>query len=435
MSEQTFLTHLQSQWEKKQDGPLKTLRAKGFQKLAEMGFPTRSHEAFQYVPLREFYLSSFGSATPCHIDKSDFSQAILPECEHSHLVFVDGFFAPTLSDVTALPSQMVISSLDDALLTHGSFLQSHLARVLKEEKDPFALVNLALHAKGAFVYLPPKLEALSPLQCLYVTTTKVPQLIAPRMHLALGTHSHLRCVITHHKMEMDTAHWIAPALEISLEEGAYLDLFNLVDSTTDWQFETLRAQLKRNARFNSLSVTFGSKAIRQSYRVQLQGENSEANLNGLSALSGGHTAHTHATMEHEAPHTRSRQTFKGMLNDHSQSSFEGKIWVQPIAQKTEAYQVNHNLLLSQGAVANSKPNLEIFADDVKASHGATISRLDEEQLFYLKTRGIDPISAKGLLTQGFCREMIGQIPYDSLLQRLSLALQQIKVVREEPRRV
>lgn len=413
MSEQTFLTHLESHFE---EGPF---RKEGWQKLAACGLPLKSHEAFRYVHLRELYTSTFRKNQS---EAVDFSEAILPECKHSHIVFVNGHFSPQHSDLTALPSQTVVLPLDQAMQAHGSFLKGHLTRSIKEENDPFALANLALHRTGAFVYVPPKLEVAVPLQCLSIATGDEPTLIAPRLHLVLGAHSSLRCILT---TEGQASHFNIPTEEISLEEGASLDLLQLVDAEPYWHFETLRASLKKNARLNTLAVTFGGRAMRHSYRVQLKGEGSEASLNGLWMLKGNRSSHTHALVEHEAPHTRSMQRFKGTLNDHSQSSFEGKILVRPEAQKTEAYQLNNNLILSQGAVANSKPNLEIFADDVKASHGATFAQINQEQLFYLQTRGIEPDLARCLLIQGFCREMITGIPYDSLLKKID---QKMKVV-------
>ena len=395
---------------------LTSFRQKGAERLKEIGLPTRSHEAFRYVPLREFCLSSFKQPQEKKLDKTLFSSAILPECIHSHIVFVDGIFSPHLSDLSALPEKTLLTSLEDF---HGSFLQNALHRSLKEETDPFALLNLSTHPKGAFLYLPPKLNAAAPLQCLYVATEGDSALLSPRLHLALGAHSSLRCIFTTHGIG---SHCAIPTLEISLEDGAHLDLINIIDPSAVWHFETLRAQLKKNATLHSLSIGFGGKAVRQSYRVRLAGENSEAHLNGLFVLDDHRTAHTHAVIDHEAPHTRSLQKFKSVLNGHSQSSFEGKILVRPEAQKTEAYQLNNNLLLSQGAIANSKPNLEVFADDVKASHGATISQLDDEQLFYLNTRGIDQAMGRQLLINGFCGEMIGKIPYDSLLQKLNTSL-------------
>jgi Fe-S cluster assembly protein SufD len=421
MPEQTFLTRLQPHLDRiQQGGALTAFREKSWQRLSELGLPSKSHEAFRYVPLREFYLSSYNQGEGKRVDKRLFADVILPECVHSHLVFVDGVFAPELSDITGLPLQTVLLPLEDAVCAHGSFLQSHFNRLLKEETDPFAFVNLALHLKGAFIYLPPKHQASSPLQCLHIATGDEPQVIAPRLHLVLGSQSSMRCVFTTKELRAGVPHFIVPATEIFLEDGASLDVLNFVDTLPAWHFETLRAILKKNARLNSLCVTSGGKAVRHSYRVQLKGENSEVNLSGLWMLNSNRTAHTHAIVEHEAPHTRSIQRFKGILNDHSQSSFEGKILVRPEAQKTEAYQINNNLILSKGAIANSKPNLEIFADDVKASHGATVSQLDDEQLFYLNTRGIDRDLARRLLISGFCREMIGGIPYDSLLRKIDL---------------
>lgn len=421
MSEHSFLSQLQPHFEKVLSADaLRQFREKSWQRLSEIGLPSKSDEAFRYVPLRELYPCSFKNIQKKEVDKELFCNAILPECKHSYIVFIDGWFCPELSDLSGMPPQALALPLDEAMRTHGSFLQSYLTRLLKEEKDPFAFANLALHSKGAFFYLPPKLKSTSPLQCISIATGDEPQLLFLRLHLVLGIESSMCCIFTHLALTQRAPHFIVPATEISLEEGASLDLFNLVDTMPAWYFESLRASLKKNARLNSLSVTYGGGTVRQSYRTQLKGENSEVNLNGLWMLDKNRTAHTHAIVEHEAPHTRSMQHFKGVLNDHSRSSFEGKILVRAEAQKTQAYQLNNNLILSQGAIVNSKPNLEVFADDVKASHGATVCQLDDKQLFYLSTRGIDPILARRLLIEGFCREMIHQIPYDSLVRKLKV---------------
>ncbi len=430
MSEQTFLSHLRAHFEKipPQD-PLRGVREKSWEKLAGMQLPTRSHEAFGYVTLRECYLSTFQFPAQSQIDKASLEKFLLPESLHSHLVFVDGIFSAELSDLSALPEQILLLTLQDALKTHGSFLQSHLARSIKEESDPFAMANLALHGQGVFLYLPPKLESAAPLQCLSVHTGKEACALFPRLHLVLGAQSTLRMISTSHAFDGDVPHLVVPLMEAFLEEGATLDHVNWIEGNPAWHLESLRASLKRNARLNAFHMTFGGKVVRHSYRVFLKGENSEVNLSGLWMLGENRTAHTHAIVEHEAPHTRSMQQFKGVLTGFSQSSFEGKILVRPEAQKTEAYQLNNNLILSQGAQANSKPNLEVFADDVKASHGATVSQLDTEQLFYLQTRGIAPAAARRLLIGGFCREMIEKIGCDSLVEKIE-AIVDTFVVKE-----
>jgi Fe-S cluster assembly protein SufD len=152
--------------------------------------------------------------------------------------------------------------------------------------------------------------------------------------------------------------------------------------------------------------------------VQLAEENSSVSLQGLSMLTDQRQAHMHALIDHAAPHCESRQHFKSALAGQSQSSFEGKIFVRPIAQKTMAYQLNNNLILSDQARSNSKPNLEIFADDVKASHGSTVTQLSQEELFYLRSRGLPKEEAKSLLTHGFCKELIDALEIDSLRQPL-----------------
>jgi Fe-S cluster assembly protein SufD len=423
-----FLAQLQEQFDGLPKGDrLMPFRQQAWQQFLAIGLPTRSEEAFRYVSLRELYASSFHYSSERLLDRAQFEQAILPECKHSYLLFVDGAFCPELSDVSALPQQLILLPLEEALHSHAGFLQNHVSRALKEEKDPFALLNLSLHAQGAFFYLPPKLRVTTPVQCLHVTTTPSAHRCLARMHLILGAHSELRWVSSHHSLHSETSHLLIPSTEIVLEEGAHLDWLNLADTlTATWHLESIRAVVKKQAQFNFLSATLGTKTFRQSIAVQLKGEQAKANLNGIWMLSKHRHAHVHAFVDHQAPHTHSMQLFKGVLNDAtSQSSFEGKIRVQEEALKTEAYQLNKNLILSSGAIANSKPNLEVFADDVKASHGATVAQLDEEQLLYLNTRGISGYQARQLLINAFCREMIEPIPYSSVLRRMQKNIQDV----------
>lgn len=405
MSRAAFLDQLQQM--KIPKDRLHPFREKSWERLNQVGLPDKSHEAFKYVPLRELYQTSFDGQNS---ERMSFKEAILPECMHSHLVFVDGNYEPTLSDISALPVQTLVLPLDEAFQTHAHFLNHHISRALKEENDPFALLNLALHSRGIFFYLPPQLEVKPPVQALYLFTGRMAA--APRIHVNIGNQSRIRWICTSH----GKPHLALPAMEISLEEGAEMDLFNFPQGL--WHMESIRVNLKKRGRFHSFNFTRGGKAVRQSYRIHLKGEECDAQLNGLAMLGENCTAHVHAVIEHEAAHTHSMQLFKTVLDDFSQSSFEGKILVRKEAQKTEAYQLNKNLLLHQGAIANSKPNLEIFADDVKASHGATISQLDPEQLFYFQTRGMDQKVAGHLLVQGFCREMIDKIPYASFKKQV-----------------
>jgi Fe-S cluster assembly protein SufD len=190
-------------------------------------------------------------------------------------------------------------------------------------------------------------------------------------------------------------------------------------------FTSVRATLKRDSSFDSLSITDGAAVARSSFAVQLAEENSALSLKGLSLLTGQRNSHVHVFVDHAAPHCTSRQHFKMALSGQSQSSFEGKIAVRPIAQKTVAYQLNNNLLLGEGARANSKPNLEIFADDVKASHGSTMTQLSAEELFYLRSRGLAAIDAQALLAHGFCKELLQEVEIGSLHAPLEHLVQRV----------
>jgi Fe-S cluster assembly protein SufD len=203
--------------------------------------------------------------------------------------------------------------------------------------------------------------------------------------------------------------------DVALEEGARCSYSALLEGAKQgWHFDYLRATLKRSSTFKGVSWTSGGKTMRQDMHLMLAGENAEVDLRGGWLLEEKHQAHTHVRIDHQFPHCRSLQRFKGVVKGNSRSSFAGKICVAKEAQKTEAYQVNHNLVLDKGAIAYSMPNLEIFADDVKASHGSTVSQIDPTQLFYMQTRGIDECTAKKWLTMGFCQEIINQISIEGV---------------------
>jgi Fe-S cluster assembly protein SufD len=383
--------------------PLKGLRECGWERFSAIGLPDKKAEAFRYLPLSQFYTTEFQFDFPQTLCNPD----LFPECRNSSLVFINGIFMPKLSQ---LPKEIVVLPLAEALPIYGNFLQNRWIRAVQEEKDPFVLLNAALHGRALFVYVPPKLHLKTPIQCHQILTG--PVCAAPRVHLFLGAHSEVDWIMTVQE-ENAGAYWVNSVLDIALEENASLRMTQLhqhLDKQT-WFFETVRATLKQGSCLHGVSLSTGAKALRHAYNVLLQGERAEASLHGIWMLQENRQSHTHIHMEHVAPYCRSMQLFKGILDDLSQSSFEGKIFVHPEAQKTEAYQLNKHLLLGERAIANSKPNLEIFADDVKASHGATVSQVDPQQLFYLKARGISEPDAKQLLISGFYQEILDKIPH------------------------
>ncbi len=404
--------------------PLHRMRQKGWEQFLALGLPSREEERFRSIKWRSFFSHSYSLAQEGAFQKEEILSWIAPECRRSYLVFGNGFYLPALSCLDALPSNMVVCPLEEAMQTYGTLLNNYWNQALKNEQDPFAALNGALHARGAFIYLPPKTRAEVPLQILNVMTCKEEQEMAmPRLQFFVGAQGEIQVIDTR-KQRSQASSFINQVTEMILEEGAHVHYTQMLDqeSPLSWHFDAFRATLKRSSTLKSVCVTRGSRAVRTDYHINLVGENAEALLNGVWMLADKREAHVNVWIDHQAPACRSYQLFKGVLNDFSRSSFTGKILVRPLAQKTEAFQLNRNLILDDYAYADSKPNLEIFADDVKASHGATVGQLEEEQLFYMKTRGLSDAKAKNLLITGFCEEVLEKLPLLSLKEGVSQLL-------------
>ncbi len=378
------------------------LREKAWDHFLELGLPDKTSDAFKYVPLKRLYGIKL-SLTPASLSYDIIAPHILPEAQESYIVFANGRFMPELSK---LPPHVVIMPLQEALKIYGPFLQGRLSKSIKDEIDPFAVLNLALQQEGVFCYLPPRLKLEKPIQVIYYGAGESSYHPA-RLNLFCSPDSELKTIST---VIGDGVHHIS--MDAALEERAHFS--HLEISKAGVLLSDFKATLKSNSTLKHLALTTTGQLTRNRLRVSLLGEHADALMQGLWNLSENHQCHTNVHVEHAAPACRSLQKFKGVLKGQSQSSFEGKIYVHPEAQKTQAYQLNHNLLLSEGAIANAKPNLEIFADDVKASHGATMSEVDDEQLFYLQSRGLTKERARTLLIQGFIQEILDQIPYESV---------------------
>ncbi|OGN56622.1 MAG: hypothetical protein A3D96_05725 [Chlamydiae bacterium RIFCSPHIGHO2_12_FULL_44_59] len=355
--------------------PLIHTRKKAWDRFEQIGLPRSKQEAFQYVR-KEF----------CYPKPA--SQKRVSQKSEEGLVFVDGFFDEASSTI---PGPLIVLPIEKAMKSYGLFLQSRMQKVIQEEMDPFAALNGAFQGSGAFLYVPPKCKAA--LQIVHVLTQD--GMASPRLHIYLGRGARLELEqISQGKSEFS---------------NAFLDCVLDQDATMKWvdrsegDFVAVRALLKKSSKLTTVSL---GKLFRTSLKVELAEEEAEAELYGLAEVGGNTQTHFHALVEHIAPRTKSRQHFKSVLKESSRFSFEGKIYVHSEAQKTEAYQLNNNMVLSDDAAAHAKPNLEIFADDVKASHGATVGGLNEEQLFYLRTRGLSQAMATDWLIRGFCQEIL-----------------------------
>lgn len=330
--------------------------------MAALGSPSKREERYRYMTL---------------------SRATLPSSEREGAeVALEG----------EIPSSVLVLPMHEALAPFSTFLEGRLqARLVKEEDDFFALWNRAVATEVLFLYVPPHTHIEAPLRL-------VSSALFPRVHLYVGRGSSLSLERTG---EMENGHF-----DIVLDEGAQFFLYEKEAGS----FQSIRATLKKESQFRFLTAAQNAPFSRASLRVELVEEGAFAELEGLTRLEGESERHIHALLEHRAPNCRSRQHFKTVLGGSALGSFQGKIYVEPIAQKTESYQLARTLLLSDEAKMRVLPNLEIFADDVKASHGATIGQIDEEALHYLRARGISQKEASRLLIEGFCQEIWEKFP-------------------------
>jgi Fe-S cluster assembly protein SufD len=372
-------------------------RKRYWDKFRDLGSLQLQQEAFQYIPLSRLSLPKMAK-----------KNKPLSHCASQHpfrVVFIDGFFS---EENSLLPEDVVCLSLDQAIGSYGLFLQNRMVKSLSQETDPLAALNGAFQGGGVFLYIPPKIELSSPIHVEHFFTGS--DMTTPRLVVYLGKMARLE-IVQHLHTKNEESHFVNAHIDATLDAGSYLSMKNLqkkAEHTTF--FQSISASLKRDSQCVCKLYSEGAMIARTQIRMQLLEENANACLQGINTLSGHLHHHIHATMDHLSPNTFSRQHFKSLLRDNSCTSFEGKIYVHPSAQKTESYQLNNALLLSDEARVYAKPKLEIFADDVKASHGATVSQLDEESLFYLTSRGLPKEEARKYLIESFIQELVSCLP-------------------------
>lgn len=383
------------------------LRASAIAKARKLGIPTRKTESFKYLNLKPFWEMPLLDS-PSEIAAQEITS------NGSQLVFVNGQYREEMSSMGGLTE---VYSFQTAVDRYGLTLENRIRKSIAGESSYFALLNAALHDKGLFVYIPPKTKLDQPIEIVHVLTDGDQSLI-PRIHMFVGAGAEVT-VLQKTVGQSNEAASMNLLVDFSLEEGARVHAADVLEmGENDWLFSHVRATLKRDSFFGHSTATPGAAGLRSDVRCSLLEEGSEVDLKGMWSLSDKRNAHTVIRVEHLAPHTKSSQHYRGVLRNSSRSSFEGQVYVEREAQLTDAYQLSEQIILDDEASAFTKPNLEIFADDVKASHGATISQISEEEVFYLQTRGLDPATSKNMIVNGFLAFILKDIPCDILKERI-----------------
>lgn len=372
----------------------------------------KGREVFEKLAIQDSKIYAPLMQLPSTTDVAVTKEEVAPfvQCEHV-LVFVNGAFRPEVSTLPVDPKVMAVT-LEEGMKLFGNFLGRSLQDAIEGDVKFLSAHNLAAHTTGALIYLSPGAELLSPVQILHYMKGDCHGAF-PRLHLVMGKGASASLIETWGGL--GSGIWQNGVFEASLDAGAHLDFSSLQRSYNFFSCRShnFRASLKRDANLKYGSFKENTAISHEEIFIDLNGENCEASLIGGWSLKESEALKTCVEVQHKAENCRSRQLFKGVLSDRSKSLFRGKIFVEPEAQKTDAFQLNQNLLLGEECRADAEPNLEIFADDVKASHGATTGALDEETLFYMKARGISEEQGSKILVQGFLKEIFDEMGVSS----------------------
>jgi Fe-S cluster assembly protein SufD len=419
-----FLSHY-TQREKELAGSstpwLNHLRQEAIHRFAELGLPTTRNEEWKYTNVAPLARARFqpARAGEARLALQDLAGVPGADLGGPRLVFLNGHFAPEFSSVDELPDAVKVQSLAAVLANGAEVVQGHLGRYAAFENQPFVALNTAFVEDGAFVEIPQGLVVEKPIHLLFVTTAAVSATAAhPRTLVVAGAGTQATIIETYLGLGSGV-YFNNVVSEIVLGENAVVDHYR-VEREVEQAFHiaTLQACLSRSSSFTSENVALGGGLVRNDVNGLLDGEGADCALNGLYVIRRRQHVDNHTVIDHAQPHCTSRELYKGILDGRATGVFNGVIKVRKDAQKTDSVQQNKNLLLSRDALINTKPQLEIFADDVKCTHGATIGQLDKDALFYLRARGIQEEQARSLLIYAFASEVVERFRVEPLREVL-----------------
>ncbi|HEX8776001.1 MAG TPA: Fe-S cluster assembly protein SufD [Pyrinomonadaceae bacterium] len=408
---------------------LSRLRQSAMSRFEQTGFPTTDDEEWKYTNVAPIVKKRFEQATQASVTDINAAQLepfLYEEACGSRLVFVDGFYQSELSSTEALPESIIARDLSDALRSdaYAEVVREQLARRADPNQNGFTALNTAFLSSGAFLFIPKGTRAPVPIHLLFLSTPRGEDALCsfPRV-LVVAEEGSEATVIESYASFGEGVHLTDAVVELVLADNARLEYYKVQrESQQAFHIATTAVDMGRGSHFDSTAITMGASIARHDITVTLDAEGAECWVDGLYIVGAGQHADTHSLIDHRKPHCTSHQLYKGILDGKSRAVFNGKVFVHEGAQKTDAMQKNKNLLLSDEARVDTKPQLEIFADDVKCAHGATVGQLEEEELFYLVSRGLSPELARNLLTYGFAEEVIAKIKIESIKAQLDEAV-------------
>lgn len=409
---------------------LELVRSSAMERFEQLGFPTVHDEEWKYTNLAPLAKQGFVPASRLDKVSIDVARFVYPETASAHLVVVNGFLSEELSDKTGLENVVAIdllTAVSDA--RYNKVARAYLARNAGYHNNGLAALNTAFLQSGLFLLVPKNTKIETPIQVTFLTDGEVASF--PRLLVIAEEHSSAT-LIESFVSTGEQQYYTNAVAEIIVKEGARLEHYRVQqESEKAFHMSLTSAELGRSSSYDTTSINLGGRLARHDISVVMDNEGAECWVDGLYLVGADQHTDTHSVIDHQQPHCNSHQLYKGILDGNARAVFNGKIFVREGAQKTDAMQTNKNLLLSPQARVDTKPQLEIYADDVKCAHGAAVGQIDQDELFYLLARGINPELARSLLTYGFAEEVIEKIKVGSIKSQLDeIVLRQLNTQLE-----
>lgn len=401
---------------------LKEKRKEAFEKFSDLGIPSRKNEEYKYTDVRKIFAEQF-SLIHNEEHKIFLPSSLIDGC--IRIIFVNGLLYKPARPVgddsmhsNKLPKGVIVGNLaTDAFLNHSDLLK----KCLSSDSGALAQLNSALWANGAFIYVPENVQLEIPIEIIHISIGENETLSNPRHLIVAGKKSAVSIIENNISLELNSQVIVNSHADIFVGENSKVQYYKLQRTTPSSSgragvglISSTNVVQEKNSHFDTNTITLDSNWVRNNLNISIEGENCETHLNGLFITANSQFVDNHTRVYHGKPYCQSNQLYKGILDGKSTGVFNGKIFVERDAQKTNAYQSSKNILLSDDATINTKPQLEIYADDVKCSHGSTTGQLNEEALFYLRSRGLSVDSARNLLLYAFANDVLNTVRIDSL---------------------
>jgi len=390
----------------------------------DLEFPTANDENWRHTPIKQVLSHQYIPAEYVELTAQTVNQFTIPGMLANLLVFVNGHYAPSFSQIIEKPEKLIVQNLATAKFEHPAYFDNYFNASAVSGNSVFTALNTAVANDGVFIYINDNQKIENPILVLHLNSGGELPTITQNRNLFIAGKNSEACIIEAYRSVNESVNFINSLTEISLSDNAALDYY-IFQGAGDNSFHLNNTYITQNSssRFNSCMATFCGALVRNDIQLLLNGANSEASLNGVYLPDKQQHFDNYIYINHAQPNCTSSQLYRGVVDNQASASFFGKVYVAKDAQKTNAYQSNKNVLLNSNARVNSKPQLEIYADDVKCTHGSTVGKLDSEALFYLQARGLPENKAKIMLLSAFFTDVLEKIHHKKLRNFISFLIE------------